>query len=244
MTTEHIVAVGETEVCLREMKSVMITRPELASQITANWFDPYWWGDRCTNVEHGGRGAAWFIDENERHWFLREYRRGGFVAKLSNSTYLYSREAAVRSFAEFRLLSQLEALELPAPKPVAGRYIRGSIIGYQASIIMEQIPHAVPLHRYSDISNKQLWEQLGQTIARFHRAGVDHVDLNVKNVMVGPSVISLVDFDRCTVRAAGSWREKNLERLQRSIVKDVHHLCAEDRPVVWKHFMKGYRGSS
>jgi 3-deoxy-D-manno-octulosonic acid kinase len=57
-------------------------------------------------------------------------------------------------------------------------------------------------------------------IKRFHQAGLDHVDLNARNILVDPHGKPwLIDLDRCRLRAAGKWQEANLSRLARSIQK-------------------------
>ncbi|MEE7561082.1 3-deoxy-D-manno-octulosonic acid kinase, partial [Xanthomonas sp. Kuri4-2] len=65
------------------------------------------------------------------------------------------------------------------------------------------------------------WEETGRLIARFHRAGLDHADLNAHNILFdGNHQGWLIDFDRGVLRIpATRWRERNLARLQRSLVK-------------------------
>lgn len=114
-------------------------------------------------------------------------------------------------------------------------------MGYQAAILMEQFPQALPLHQYADVGSLELWEKIGRTIAQFHQAGLDHADLNVKNVLVKDDDILLVDFDRCALRPEGSWCSGNLARLKRSIMKHLSLISENDRPIVWRHFLKGYQ---
>ncbi len=59
-------------------------------------------------------------------------------------------------------------------------------------------------------------------MARFHRAGVWHADLNAHNVMIAPDGLYLIDFDRGeSARACyGSMAAMaNLQRLRRSLLK-------------------------
>ena len=58
-------------------------------------------------------------------------------------------------------------------------------------------------------------------VARFHRAGVDHADLNAHNLLFNPQGKGwMIDFDRGALRIpATRWRENNLMRLQRSLLK-------------------------
>ena len=65
------------------------------------------------------------------------------------------------------------------------------------------------------------WEAVGQLVARFHRAGLEHADLNAHNLLFdGQGRGWMIDFDRSRLRIpASGWREANLLRLQRSLRK-------------------------
>jgi 3-deoxy-D-manno-octulosonic acid kinase len=57
-------------------------------------------------------------------------------------------------------------------------------------------------------------------IKRFHQAGLDHVDLNARNILIDPHDKPwLIDLDRCRLRSPGKWQKENLARLQRSLMK-------------------------
>ena len=65
------------------------------------------------------------------------------------------------------------------------------------------------------------WEQAGRLVAGFHRAGLDHADLNAHNLLFDPAGKGwLIDFDKGELRIpATAWRERNLKRLRRSLLK-------------------------
>jgi len=64
------------------------------------------------------------------------------------------------------------------------------------------------------------WQRLGAAIRRLHAAGVDHVDLNAHNLLVGDDGrVWIIDFDRCRRRGGQGWQAGNLARLQRSLRK-------------------------
>jgi 3-deoxy-D-manno-octulosonic acid kinase len=185
-------------------------------------FEPQFWAGhgRITPVG-GGRGAAWFIDHGTEQWVLRHYRRGGLVARLCEDRYLWTGEARVRAFAEFRLLASLAALHLPVPVPIAARY-RRSGLSYRCDLITRRIAGAASLSRVLAAAplTDASWRLVGSTIARLHAAGVDHADLNAHNILLdGQGAVSIVDFDRGRVRRAGAWAGRNLSRLRRSLVK-------------------------
>ncbi len=183
------------------------------------WFDPAHWGAAAVPVSGSGRGGAWFLDFGGGDALLRHYLRGGLMATFNRDRHLWRGIASVRSFAEFRLLRQLRAKKLPVPMPYAAWYRREGL-HYHAAILMQRLPDVrslADLFATGDVP----WETAGQLVARFHRAGVEHADLNAHNLLFDPHGQGwMIDFDRSRVRIlATGWREANLLRLQRSLRK-------------------------
>jgi 3-deoxy-D-manno-octulosonic acid kinase len=185
-------------------------------------FDPQFWAaDGEVSAPLGGRGAAWFIGSGERQWVLRHSRRGGLLAAINRDRYLWIGEPRVRSFAEWRMLEALAGGGLPVPKPVAALYRRSGLI-YRCDLITERITDSQPLSAALAAAAlpESAWREIGTVIARLHRAGADHADLNAHNILCATSgAVSVIDFDRGRLRAAGAWQQKNLARLQRSLNK-------------------------
>jgi 3-deoxy-D-manno-octulosonic acid kinase len=85
------------------------------------------------------------------------------------------------------------------------------------------------------------WRAVGSSIARLHRAGVDHADLNAHNILITRNTVTVIDFDRGRVRPPGAWSTRNLERLQRSLAKISQGLPPERiSPRTWDWFLAGY----
>lgn len=191
-------------------------------QATPEWLDPDYWLDAAEPVRDGGRGSAWFVRGSFGEAVLRRYRRGGAVARLSRDRYVWLGRERVRSVAEFRLLATLKDEGLPVPAPlIAGWWRRGAF--YRQAILIERIPGARALASWlPDRVASAPWAAVGRTLARFHRRGLDHADLNAHNILVdGGGEVWLIDLDRGVVRdeGDGGWREANLARLQRSLAK-------------------------
>jgi 3-deoxy-D-manno-octulosonic acid kinase len=96
---------------------------------------------------------------------------------------------------------------------------------YRAAILMQRLPGVCSLAALA-AEGRAPWEQAGQLVARFHRAGLDHVDLNAHNILFESSLSDgvgrgwMIDFDRSRLRIpATAWRQANLQRLQRSLHK-------------------------
>ena len=190
-------------------------------QVEPEWFTPGYWDDRARPVESGGRGGAWFIDAPFGAVVLRRYLRGGWAASVSRDAYLWHGSSRVRSFAEFRLTRALHARGLPVPRAIAACYWRrGST--YRAAILVERLAGVHSLaERASVAGDSAPWEETGRLVARFHRAGLDHADLNAHNILFDATGHGwLIDFDRGRMRIPETrWREHNLARLQRSLLK-------------------------
>lgn len=184
-----------------------------------DWFDPAHWGEQAQPVAEGGRGGAWFVDFGGGDALLRHYLRGGLLAAVNRDRHLWRGIPYVRSFAEFRLLRALRAKKLPVPLPFAAWYRREGL-QYRAAILMQRLPGVRSLAALA--GDEELpWEDVGRLVAKFHRAGVDHADLNAHNLLFDEDWRGwMVDFDRSRIRIiATGWREANLLRLRRSLRK-------------------------
>ncbi|WP_313254271.1 3-deoxy-D-manno-octulosonic acid kinase [Stenotrophomonas sp.] len=193
-------------------------------------FSPAHWGDKARPVGEGGRGGAWFVDAPFGHCVLRNYLRGGVAAKFSRDRYLWQGPDRTRSFAEFRLMRKLIAHKLPVPQPLAAFYMRDGV-RYRAAILMERLEDVRSLaDRAQVVGRGAPWEEAGRLIARFHRAGLDHADLNAHNILFDANGRGwLIDFDRGVLRIpATRWRERNLKRLLRSLLKLRGERSRED----------------
>ena len=207
-------------------------------------FDPEFWRSRGELQDvRGGRGSAWFIASGARQWVLRHFRRGGFIARWSRDAYVWMGEDEVRAFAEWRLLETMTRRGLPVPQPVAARYQRTGL-RYRCDLITQRILDTEPLSAAlaRDALPEPLWRAVGATIARLHRAGADHADLNAHNILLDVNgTVSVIDFDRGRLRAPGAWTARNLQRLRRSLAK-ISRGLPSDRfsDATWGWLIAGY----
>ena len=193
-----------------------------SSQVGHDWFVPQYWRERdALRIQSGGRGGVAIITTPIGDCVLRHYRRGGLVATLLGDHYLWLGAERSRPFKEFRLLAEIERLGLPGPDVVAARYCRRGMF-YKADLITRRVADAQTLAEClaTGTLGAALAEAVGAVIARFHKAGVWHADLNAHNVLVSPAGIYLIDFDRGRLReSAVDWQQANLQRLRRSLLK-------------------------
>src|SRR5690554_556091 len=219
-----------------------------ARQVGRDWFDPAHWGERAQPVGSGGRGGAWFVEGPFGHAVLRRYLRGGLVARFNRDLHLWRGSDRVRSFAEFRLARELRGDGLPVPEPVAACYLRQGLF-YRASILVQRL---CDVRSLADLAagGDAPWKATGELVARCHRGGLDHVDLNAHNILFGEDGRGwVIDLDRCRRRLPETgWRSRNLERLERSLLKlrgerteaDVRAGFASLRAAYDARWAKGY----
>lgn len=171
-------------------------------------------------VSGSGRGGAWFVHSAAGDAVLKHYRRGGKAAWLSEDAYLYVGDARVRSFAEYRLLRRLREKGLPVPEPLAA-FCRRRGLTYRAALLTRRIPQVSSLAECVD-EGRAPWTAVGETLARLHRAGARHSDLNAHNILLDTGGgIHVIDWDKGRLMPGpGPWCAQVLERLVRSLRKD------------------------
>jgi len=210
-------------------------------------FDREYWrrGGRLRELP-GGRGGIALLDHEQGTLVLRHYRRGGWPARFSEDRYLRTGERHVRAFVELRLTAALRGLDLPVPVPVAARYRRDGI-SYEADLVTVLIPDATPLAARLAAARlaPATWAAVGACVARFHRAGLDHADLNAHNVLLDArEVVHLVDFDGGRLRRPGAWSRRDLRRLRRSLCSITRGLEGRFDGRDWAQLLAGYSGGS
>ncbi|MCH8501812.1 MAG: 3-deoxy-D-manno-octulosonic acid kinase [Aliidiomarina sp.] len=236
---------------------VLVNTDEISADTSVTtiktWFDPAYWQQKnaVVGTSHG-RNTVYFVMANARHWVLRHYYRGGLPGKLWKDQFLYLGEARSRSFAEFQLLQHMRGLGLPVPTPVAA-HVQRSGLYYRADLLIERIVNSQDLFKalqHAELSDAT-WHRIGFTVAAFHRHHVFHSDLNCHNILLQTQnereQVHLIDFDRCRIRQPGAWQQENLQRLQRSLIKerktiqDEHGNAFYYHDSNWQMLLEGYR---
>lgn len=147
--------------------------------------------------------------------FVRRNRRGGLVRFLGG---VY--------FGPGQLLYEMAILHamphIPAPRPV-GVVVRRSLGVVTDSVsLFEEIDGAreiVPVLREA-ADRRPLIESAARAVASVARAGVDHPDLNIRNILVRPDgAVFVVDFLGARRREPPISPEPAVARLYRSMTK-------------------------
>ncbi len=229
--------------CLQQGSTTLWALPELVEHITPSWFDLNWWHSRGQRPDSApGRGESYFVDykSGDRHWSLvwRHYRRGGLVSRVSEDRYLWPGMTRTRPWLELQLTADLFTRGLPVPRPLAARIVREGLF-YRADLMTERLPGVRSLADVLAAEEELPWPQIGATIAEFHGIGLDHVDLNIRNILLGDdNKVWLIDFDRCRLRKVSqNWQQSNLDRLLRSLTKVFPDRDYEKQ---WQKLLQGY----
>lgn len=204
-------------------------------------FSASYWRERGLVVgEAPGRGSSLFLQASDAtQWVLRPYRRGGLIAKLSAARYLWLGAERTRAFRELRLTALLFEQGLPVPRPVACCVTRYGAT-YEAALLTVRIPGAKAMATLlsNNMADRSLLKRIGAMIQRFHQAGLDHVDLNARNILVDSAGTPwLIDLDRCRLRPDGKWTSRNLARLASSVAK---FSSPAEVATVMSHIHDGY----
>ena len=141
--------------------------------------------------------------------------------------------------------AELNARELPVPTPIAAR-VRRSGVGYTADIITGYIEDSRSFETmlYEGGVCLESWNLVGSTLRRFHDYGVDHSDLNVRNILVdGAQRVWFIDFDKGELRESGSWQNANLSRLKRSLRKVALESGTDFDVEGWEALERGYQSN-
>lgn len=227
----------------RVRNDALICGPALASAARPEWFDPeLWQAGGAVALETSGRGSVWIVSHGGERWVLRHYHRGGFVSRFVFDHYFWLGLERTRAFREWRLLARLAQAGLPVPSPVAARVRRSGPV-YTADILTVYIPDTRKLSAYIAESGVPdgCWRRVGRLVRAVHDQDVDHPDLTAHNLLVDArGDVFLVDFDNARARPPGAWRQRGLERLERSLRKVALETGTDFDERGWAELVAGY----
>lgn len=206
----------------------------------------HWHKQNAINGKEFGRGTTWFVQHDAHSLVLRHYLRGGLMSKLIHDHYLFRAWQRCRSISEFNILAHLHQKGFPVPKPAAAQVSRSGMF-YQADILIHRIPAAKDLLQVlKQTQSTEFYIQLGRLIAKFHRAGVFHADLNIQNILQDDSNnFWLIDFDRAKILSPSqTWQKNNLNRLKRSFLKEKQRAGIQWEEHDWLTLVEGYHAAN
>ena len=188
-----------------------------------------------------GRGAAYRMTLSGEDCVVRHYRRGGAVAHVLHDEYLRAGEprplrelhasiaARSRGVDTPEVLAAIAYLAGPLYRAdLATRYIDGSrdlaSVTFPAKTASEDDSRSEALAvDYSEAVRAAAWHAAGALLRTAFAAGVEHADLNLRNILIAGAIDApralLLDLDRATIRTrpvSDAARSAMLARLHRS----------------------------
>lgn len=188
-----------------------------------------------------GRGAAYRMTLAGAECVVRHYRRGGAVAHVLHDEYLRAGEprplrelhasiaARSRGVDTPEVLAAIAYLAGPLYRAdLATRYIDGSRDLASVTFGMDAAGHrdsgpVTPREGDSEAVRAAAWHAAGALLRNAFAAGIEHADLNLRNILIAGAADApralLLDLDRATVRprsVSDAARSAMLARLHRS----------------------------
>jgi len=199
---------------------------ERAAGATPAWLDAaHWPGARP--VQGSGRGSAWFVRGDRFEAVLRHYRRGGHAGRVLGDRYAHVPGGIARAPAEFLLLRRLRAWGLPVPRPLAARVTHHGLFD-RCDLLVERIAGGRDLAQRLQQAPlpPARWQAIGAAIGRLHAAGVQHGDLNCRNLLLDAEAATwILDFDGSRADGDAAAAERDLQRLLRSLRKEAGRVA-------------------
>jgi 3-deoxy-D-manno-octulosonic acid kinase len=182
---------------------------------------------------------------------VRRYRRGG-MARLVTSDLFFTWPP--RPFAELKVTETARQRGVPTPEVLAacvervwGPFYRGWLVTRQLDGA-EDLWAALQRRAFGTGEKNELIRSVALAVRKMHREGIDHPDLNLKNILIRSDAQRIqcyvIDFDKaklCPREVSPRRAANNLRRLLRSLAKldsGRNYLTHDD----WEIFLNSYRG--
>jgi 3-deoxy-D-manno-octulosonic acid kinase len=187
----------------------------------------YAWAARSGSRSFVGRGAAYAVATPHREWVVRHYRRGGAVARVLGDRYV--RISEPRALRELRASVLARSRGVATPEVVAAVVYPAGLL-YRADLATLYIADSADLAeaalgsaRGDAAARVEAWRATGALLRVAFGAGVEHADLNLRNILIqrtaGVATALLLDLDRAVVHdhaVSDVARRSMLRRLHRS----------------------------
>jgi len=162
---------------------------------------------------------------------LRRYLRGGLVRFINNDLFLGNKrpfsELHIGAEARFRGIPTAETLAAVSIK-ATGPFFRGYLITKELTACVDLPQYLTELSKETNTAFLEKKEQslikTAETVRTMHDRGINHADLNMKNILIHPlkpENIYIIDWDKSVLKKRLSEPEKssNVIRFCRSMAK-------------------------
>ncbi len=217
-------------------------------KLESHHFDVSYWQDKpgFSRID-GGRGGSVKILIDGQVAMLRQYLRGGLIARFLTDQYLWLGKRKTRPWREWSILQLARKAGLPVPKPF-GLCVSRTGLCYRATLMTDFFEDTETLAEslMHNTLPRESWVKLGRLLKQFQAKGFCHADLNANNILIDhQGKFFVIDFDRARMMTAlGDWQWRPLYRLQRSLdkINRTRYLHYGDDD--WQALMDGYQASA
>jgi tRNA A-37 threonylcarbamoyl transferase component Bud32 len=174
-----------------------------------------------------------FREEVAEQVVFRRGHRGGLAKVVLGDKFIGFR---TRMFKEVAVTEHARNRGVPVAEVLAAARVRLAPGLYRGWVITREVRHSENLHALCERESaaavpdrtrkRAVLRAVAEAVAALHEAGVDHPDLNLRNILVaaradGSLEVHIIDFDRTRVCATVSLarRVRTLARLFRSLVR-------------------------
>jgi len=223
-----------------------LVRDDDVARLAAWILSPSLTAPRDARAIDTGRGGAYRLELDDGvRVVVRPCRRGGWLGRVVTRAYVGWRP---RPFAEVATAVAARARGVATPAVVGAR-VEGCGI-YRGVVVTEEVGGARTLSAAmrespDDTVRARLARATGRAVGTLHRAGIEHADLNVDNLLlvVGSATVqaNVIDLDRARLHAGplgAAARGRSLRRLARSWGKAMADV--DVAPSVRAAFREGY----
>jgi 3-deoxy-D-manno-octulosonic acid kinase len=186
---------------------------------------------------------------------VRQYVHGGVLGPLLGTTFA----SGTRMVDELRTAVYAHRAGVPTPRPLAVRIERAWGAFVRAHFVCECLPDAADMLAVCEaaaggrsVPRRAVARSAGMAVARLHEAGIEHADLNLRNILVDRPFdepqAHVIDFDCARVhgRLSAEQRTGALLRLDRSARKWPASRAAAgltDRVCLLRSYARGCAGA-
>lgn len=205
-------------------------------------------GDHAPTRHFGRAGLHAVALADGVYALVRSYRHGGLLRGITRHWFI---RRPLRPFAELAVTVAAREQGVAVPEVLAALVAQGHGPWYRGWLVTRELEGAVTLWAallggVSGRGKQVLLRRVGRALRGMHAAGIDHVDLNLRNILVlhelpGPEVY-IIDFDRARQHRGPvpeARARRNLGRLLRSVNK-LDRGRTRVRPRDWECLLEAY----
>jgi len=187
----------------------------------------------------GGRGSIRIFQLSTGRVVKRHFLHGGMLRKVLGDLFAGSS----RSLSEFFLTLKAHQRGAPVPRVLASITKRYFTLFYRSDIVTEMLP-SITLGEALDRDAMEDLRPLLKLLLALHKSGVEHVDLNINNILIpnDASAWIVIDLDRGRLHKVLPVKKRleSLLRLDRSYQKKYGMegpISFIRRYRIWHHYL-------